>query len=368
MTKERKIIYGCVLALVAVLFVIGGIFDLSISQAAYQPNNVMAKVMQCVGPFPPFVIVAATFALLFFSLDETKKALVFKKLICVGAVVASYLLFGFVGSEAYLEKLLFRILAGVGAAVVLTPITFFALRNIAEEKRKRLLLLFVFGSVVAVISSLISVNVLKFIWGRPRYYEMDATGSFDAFSPWFKINGFSLHGHHSFPSGHVCAASNLFAFCAFGEVFPSSKRREVRVAFIAVLYTFIMAYSRIVLGAHFLSDVTGGFFIGFLTYAVARYFFFKRFGGAFAELETVVEDPRGVWDDPEDAGALERVEIDFVSDGTTEAGFVEAEILTDPLEAQDEVEIEKSEAVEIILSSEEDETDEGEEERGEDEE
>ena len=31
-----------------------------------------------------------------------------------------------------------------------------------------------------------------------------------------------------------------------------------------------------VLGAHFLSDVTAGFLIGFLTYAVARYIYFDK--------------------------------------------------------------------------------------------
>ena len=37
-----------------------------------------------------------------------------------------------------------------------------------------------------------------------------------------------------------------------------------------------MAYSRLVLGAHFLSDVTAGFAVGFVTFAVARYVYFDK--------------------------------------------------------------------------------------------
>ena len=125
---------------------------------------------------------------------------------------------------------------------------------------------------------MISINVLKYIWGRPRYREMMADGDFalTAFTPWYKINGFTLHGHHSFPSGHTCSAANLLVLCALGEVFSEQEKKTTMYAFFCAVYIFAMAYSRMVLGAHFLSDVAGGFFIGFLTYAVARYVYFDK--------------------------------------------------------------------------------------------
>ncbi len=360
MTKERKIVYACVLALVAALFVLGGLFDLSLSDAIYEPDNFMARVFESVGCFPPFVIIAATFTVLFFDLDERKSALLLKKLVCVACVIGDYLVFGFVASGTYLEKLLFRALVGLGAAAVLTPLTFLALRNVGEDKRKSLLLVLIFGSIVSVISTLLSCNVLKYIWGRPRYREMVKAGdtSFTAFTNWFHINGFSLHGNHSFPSAHTSAASNLFVFCAVTEVFPYGKSRERRIAFIAALYTFIMAYSRVVIGAHFLSDVTAGFFIGFLTYAVARYFFFRRFGAAVnSEVEIIAnESKEGPWDDPSLAEPPVREEIDLSSDDSeiSEILTVKEETVIDETEEREEVLIEEigSDSVTILLSEE----------------
>ena len=366
MTKEKKITYFCVFLLVTVLFVLGGIFDMKLSDALFQPDNVMAKVFESVGTFPPFVIVAATFAMLFFSLDEKKRALFFKRLICVGAVTASYLVFGFFASETYLESFVYRLLVAIGAAAVLTPLTFLALRKVGEDKKKPLLLLLIFGSVVCVISTLLAANVLKFIWSRPRYYEMASAGSFAAFTPWYKINGFTSslknlftsHGMHSFPSSHVCAATNLFIFCAIVDVLPGDAGRERRIAFISALYVFIMAYSRIVIGAHFLSDVTGGFFLGFLTYAVARYFFFRKFVPSFdtSAAEVVVpEEESKNWDDFSNADSPEREEIE-ISFGEEPNAAEETEILTKRLEgSEDSNSIEILDSVTLIQPSEEDE-------------
>ena len=369
MTKERKITYICVLVLVTVLFVLGGIFDLKLSDAVFQPENVMAKIFESAGMFPPFVIVAATFATLFFSLDEKKNALLIKRLVCVGGATASYLLFGYFASDTYLGSFLYRLIAALGTAAVLTPLTFLALRKVGEDKKKRLLLVLIFGSIVSVISTLLTANVLKFIWSRPRYYEMAASGSFAAYTPWFKINGmnvssfkdiFTSHGMHSFPSSHVCAATNLFIFCAVVEVFPGDAGRERRIAFISALYVFIMAYSRIVVGAHFLSDVTGGFFIGFLTYAVARYFFFRKFGSIFDAPETEVVVPETEtekWDDFSNAELPEREEIE-IAFGEESNGAEKTEVLTKNLEgAEDSDAIEILDSVTLILPTEEEEED-----------
>ena len=42
------------------------------------------------------------------------------------------------------------------------------------------------------------------------------------------------------------------------------------------MYIFTMAYSRIVLGAHYLSDVTVGFLIGYVAFIVTRYLYFDK--------------------------------------------------------------------------------------------
>ncbi|MBQ9370183.1 MAG: phosphatase PAP2 family protein [Clostridia bacterium] len=278
MTKTRKITYIVLLFVVAALLVLGGLYDLAIDEALYAPDNIVARIFESVGIFPPFVFVGATLATLFFVLDDKKKCYLLKRVLCVAGTATAYFVFGYMAiNETSLTISWLPYVAGIGAAAVFAPLTLWILSRVENGTRRRLLVFLLFGTIIAFVANLLLVNVLKFIWSRPRYREMVAAGNFDIYSPWYVINSFSLHGHHSFPSGHTASACSLFVLCALGEVFPKYREKEATIAFIVGLYTITMAYSRIVLGAHFLSDVTAGFAITFITYAVTRYFYFKHF-------------------------------------------------------------------------------------------
>jgi len=292
MTKTRKIAYGAVLAVVAVLFVLGGLYDMDISNAVYSPENFAARLFESIGIFPPFVIVGATFSTLFFLLNEEKKAYLLKRIACVAAVAVAYFVFGFMAiNETGASETWVALVVGGGTALCLTPINLWLMSRVKKEILRKLFVFLLFGTIVCVLADILIVNVLKYIWGRPRYREMLTDGDFSIFSAWYHINGLSLHGHHSFPSGHTASASAFFVLCGLTEVFPEYKKKESFLAFVAAFYTFTMAYSRIVVGAHFLSDVTAGFLIGFVTYAVTRFIYFRHFGVPSKEAESVKEEP-----------------------------------------------------------------------------
>ena len=263
---------------VSVLLALGGLYDKTISQNLCQGNNLGAQLFESVGIFPPFVFVAATFAVLFFLVKEEGRYRGFKKAVCACLVAATYLVFGFVGSDTFLTAYWARAVAALCTAIVLTPPTVLFFLKKDQERLKKYAIFLIFASIVCVVSSLITVNVIKFIWGRVRYREMMQEGdvALKGFTAWYHPNGFSLFDHHSFPSAHTSAASNLLVLCALDEVFPEAHGKKKTVIFVVSLYIFTMAYSRIVLGAHFLSDVTVGFLIGYLAFAVARYLYFDR--------------------------------------------------------------------------------------------
>ena len=276
MTKARKITYIALLGVVAALLVVGGLYDLDIADALYAPKNVVAQIFESIGIFPPFVIVAATFAALFFVLDGRKKYYALKRIACVAATALAYILFGYMAiNETSLSISWLSYVVGVAFGAAFTPLTLWLISRMRDVTRRKLLVFLIFASIVCVIADILAVNVLKFIFSRPRYREMMAAEDFTVYSAWYKINAFSLHGHHSFPSGHTASAGALFVLCAIGEVFTEYKSKEKFLAFVVALYTVTMAYSRLVLGAHFLSDVTAGFAVAFVTYAVTRYLYFK---------------------------------------------------------------------------------------------
>ena len=88
---------------------------------------------------------------------------------------------------------------------------------------------------------------------RSEYLEIDA-----AFS---EVMGhdFISEGFKSFPSGHTSeAAVMIFGLPYLGLVIPKLKGKENVLLLVGFAFTIIMAFSRITMGAHYLSDVSMG--------------------------------------------------------------------------------------------------------------
>lgn len=81
----------------------------------------------------------------------------------------------------------------------------------------------------------------------------------------------------SFPSGHVLFYTVFFGFLALLMLWRKEFPRWLRIA--ASAFCFIMIFtiplSRIYLGAHWFTDVTGGFLLGLICLYVIGYFYFK---------------------------------------------------------------------------------------------
>lgn len=72
----------------------------------------------------------------------------------------------------------------------------------------------------------------------------------------------------SFPSGHAIAAVGLWGIIAVvvGRLYPAAKRW---VYSLAAIQTLLIGYSRVYLGAHWLTDVLGGFAVGAAIFGAA---------------------------------------------------------------------------------------------------
>lgn len=125
------------------------------------------------------------------------------------------------------------------------------LKGKTDLQIKRLMIIAVFAALTVWCA--LKVNeTLKELWGRVRPYELSKTNHF---TNWLTING--PNGHKSFPSGHTMAATLAIVFTWFIE---NKKKRQFWFG-ISVIYGILVAVSRVIIGAHFLSDVTFSFFI-----------------------------------------------------------------------------------------------------------
>ncbi len=137
------------------------------------------------------------------------------------------------------------------------------------------LLVTAFGTFPVVIIVLLSASAIGLLWKKRRYVE----------ALWITVLGsqlFVLLGKYfihrlrpgglipvyyepsfSFPSGHAAIAVALYGFIIYmlwHHIHPF--RKKTTVLFLGVTFIFLLGFSRLYLGVHFLSDVIGGYLDG----------------------------------------------------------------------------------------------------------
>ena len=177
-------------------------------------------------------------------------------------------------------------------------------------------------AIVCTVVFYLIVHFVKSPAGRARYRTMNYLNDFDYYTPWYVMNGkrsmvdlvqkvlshplteseqarynFVSDACKSFPSGHTFSAGMVYTLLALPYLNEKFAKKNVRFALWAscIAYTGIVAISRIVAGAHFMSDVLVGGSIAFGGAMISREIFVCR-GLHFKQLfakpvqETVLEE------------------------------------------------------------------------------
>ena len=114
-----------------------------------------------------------------------------------------------------------------------------------------------FAKITSILFSIsfLLVQIFKSLWGRVRFRDL-ATG-FSNFTPWYLPQG--MTGGHSFPSGHTMFALMVLPLILL--VLNKEKWKKVILITVVVAWGILVPISRVVIGAHYASDVlfSGGF-------------------------------------------------------------------------------------------------------------
>jgi membrane-associated phospholipid phosphatase len=132
-----------------------------------------------------------------------------------------------------------RVLNVIGGGVVTIPLRSIVALWLLYRRRSRALATWVLTWVTAEVT--LSFAKAYFHRGRPP-------------------NPLVLTSGYSFPSGHAVAAAAT-AVALVLVLMPAGPRRR-KWEGVAVAFTFVMAFSRVYLNAHWLSDVVGGVLLG----------------------------------------------------------------------------------------------------------
>lgn len=155
-------------------------------------------------------------------------------------------------------RMLFSIIWGIGFG--LTALFVGSFISIPEKMKKPLFTLAVAG-IAVMAAQLLTVEGMKYLWGRVRFRDLIAQGSYDAFTPWYKING--INGNKSFPSGHTAGAGMSFLIMLLPFISEKLKNKTSLCFAVPFIYTSVVAVTRLMMGAHYLSDVAMGGIISF---------------------------------------------------------------------------------------------------------
>ncbi|MDR0751103.1 MAG: phosphatase PAP2 family protein [Christensenellaceae bacterium] len=288
------------------LILIATFFDLDINKALYAPENPFAQFLDLLGQLPTYLI--GPFAGVIFyhnSFGKTKKTAIFFKCLSLAILIAGcyamvdWIWWGFVG-----EKISYPAIYIVFFTIALSASVFLGTLQLDKEVARKLFLFAVFALIVFALGNII-VQLMKIIWARQRYRTMvdipknasllAAYGKdFVGFTHWYKpMTIFSLDvrtaeymrlhlsldsdAFKSFPSGHVVAASAAFVLILLPDMYEKLKKHRWMFTTFPAIYVILVAISRIMMGAHYLSDVVFGGFIGFAVATLARQIVVSKF-------------------------------------------------------------------------------------------
>lgn len=289
--RVRMLRLLCAMAGVLVVGLLVGTFaDLQITSTLYVAEQPLAQIASAIGLMPLTVPLCISLGALVQRAVAARRPVAFQvgvgcALVAVG-VFCSYLMSrSFVIYDGLGPFLPFEVPKPVviGGAVVVGALVMAlgfaaATRNGEAQLTRRLVMV-----ALLLIGSVLLVELVKNTMHRPRYRTLVRGFEGIDFHPWYKAfggahemmerYGLGSDEFKSFPSGHsVQVGSTAVSFFGLAALFPAL-RDKWHVAFVAqIVLVVCVTFSRMVLGAHFLSDVS----VGALVPILAGIFLFTR--------------------------------------------------------------------------------------------
>ncbi|MHA1723442.1 MAG: phosphatase PAP2 family protein [Promethearchaeota archaeon] len=240
MNKFSKFTLSFILISWGVLAIIFGIYDLEISIAIVNESSAWGQFGRDFGESPGWGLIFTALAITIGSLttDIKKQKIGGVVMVVIGVIMLI---------SAVFDNDFKKILDASAEIISVSAFTLLTFKKDWRQYRK-------FAGVIvvlALINVLLFVQTVKILWGRVRFRDLNP--DFFNYTPWYVPNG--ITGNHSFPSGH---ASMGFIFLPFLILLRNKSWKNPRKILGIVLiigWGVFVAVSRVILGAHYCSDV-----------------------------------------------------------------------------------------------------------------
>ena len=308
--KKISIHIYIVLAICILGFILGSFLDLQLMEAVFSERNTFGLIISVLGTIPGYGCLAICGGGLFAIALLKKEYKMPYRVIFYGVAAAGVgLAIFFIGREFFGPNGFYWI--GVSkwigyliAIPICLPLGYLGYR-LGKSSDNNNLWLLIFVMMIAIFLALVpGVTALKALFHRPRYREVVRLGYADFHNWWqrcsnykdiMEINHIGKDEFKSFPSGHG-GASAVFMLCVVFLPLVNSKYEKIQLPLFygGLAWTLLVCFSRILVGAHFLSDVSMGTLLTVIFMIVAYYVVMKGKVGLpkeqVASEETVQEE------------------------------------------------------------------------------
>ncbi|MCI5745658.1 MAG: phosphatase PAP2 family protein [Erysipelotrichaceae bacterium] len=302
--KNKIISISLFLFVFTFLLIIGTFYDYQISELLassflidgnYYSTNIFARFFKVIGETPLFFFlnIAFTIILVIFYEKRSSKLMIFLAMLffifgCISAFVCyqrmiKYLYYLHPSTFSYL----YHSFIGKFLLLILALLTQLLFTVIALKKCKKTCLKLLPFALLIIFTALFSQSIvqsIKPLFARERfraiyylnYHNVESQG----FSKWYVMHfnakeivasfpeylNVTTSFFSSFPSGHTCSAGTAYAVIILPYCLPfkSAKKAKIILLTFAIALTGIIGFSRIVMGAHYLTDVLFGGTIPFV--------------------------------------------------------------------------------------------------------
>ena len=266
----------------------------------YFSRNVFGRIFEVIGEMPLYLFVIVASLMVVINLEKVNNKKVRIPLIILFLVVGFGIgIYGWIQFGEYLAELhpdtlgfldghIITTIAMVILSAVVEVTLYYFMNKYFKELSYKLL---PFAIIVLICAALSNgfVQGIKPIVARERFRAIYVLNynypevAHNGFTNWYVFNGPSSKivaalkeagvtdakstYYSSFPSGHTCGASITYSlmFIPFFNQKANSKKYKWIFVVTPILYTGTVAVSRIVVGAHYMSDVLVGGTVGFLS-------------------------------------------------------------------------------------------------------